>query len=140
MINNLADPILLRLMAAVAVIAAGLLVYRLVGRVMLIRARSNSAVIGSSTHGKPVLLYFTTPTCAPCKTVQRPAIQRLQEIAGSRLEVVEIDASAQPDLASQWGVWSVPTTFLIDSSGRPRHVNNGATSAEKLLRQFENIL
>jgi len=136
----LADPFLMRFLTAVAVIVAGLLVYRLVSRLMLGRAPRNSTAIDPSTHGKPVLLYFTTPTCAPCRTVQRPAIQRLQALVGSRLEVVEIDASAQPELADQWGVWSVPTTFLIDPSGRPRHVNYGITSAEKLLHQLENIV
>jgi thioredoxin-like negative regulator of GroEL len=87
----------------------------------------------------PTLLYFTPPTCAPCKTVQRPAIERLKSLAGDRLRVVEIDASSQPEIARQWGVLSVPTTFVLDAEGRPRHVNHGVTSMEKLLNEFESF-
>jgi thiol-disulfide isomerase/thioredoxin len=134
------DPTLARFLTALAVIAAGLLAYRLVGYVTLARARSRFAIIEPQIQGTPVLLYFTTPTCAPCKTVQRPAIRRLQEMTGDHLQVVEIDASAQPDLASQWGVMSVPTTFIIDASGAPRHINYGVASTEKLLQQFRNVL
>lgn len=136
---NLSDPILMRLITAMAIIAIGFLLFRLINQVLLNRARLQSQHLKLSSHEKTVLLYFTTPTCAPCKTVQRPAIQKLLELVGDRLEVIEIDAFAQPELANQWGVWSVPTTFIIDPSGKPRHVNHGLTSAEKLLHQFEKI-
>lgn len=134
------DPLFLRMMASLAIIAGGYLLYRLVVNLSLRRARSRAATIPSSRQGIPVLLYFTTPTCAPCKTVQRPAIRRLQEQLGNRLQVIEVDASAQPELASQWGVMSVPTTYLIDRHGLPRHVNHGVASAEKLWRQLQEIL
>ena len=139
MFPNFGDPTLFRLIAALAIIAISLLMFRLINHLLLNRARPQSKRLQLSSHDKPVLLYFTTPTCAPCKTVQRPAIQRLLELVGGQLEVIEIDASAQPELASQWGVWSVPTTFIIDPSGKPRHVNHGLTSAEKLLNQFKKI-
>ena len=85
------------------------------------------------------MLYFTTPTCAPCKTIQRPAIERLKQLAGDRLQVVEIDASSQPEVARQWGVLSVPTTFVLDAAGRPRHVNHGVAPMDKLLKEFEDF-
>jgi len=52
------------------------------------------------------------------------------------LHVVEIDATEQPELASRWGVMSVPTTFVIDPSGALRHVNHGVARAEQLLMQI----
>lgn len=82
------------------------------------------------------MLYFTTPTCAPCKTIQRPAIERLQQLAGHRLQVIEIDAASQLEIARQWGVLSVPTTFVLDAEGHPRHVNHGVTPVGKLLKEF----
>jgi hypothetical protein len=53
--------------------------------------------------------------------------------------VVEIDAAQQPDQASRWGILSVPTTILLDPTGKPRHINNGVTSAEKLRRQISEL-
>jgi thiol-disulfide isomerase/thioredoxin len=135
----LSDSLVFRLLLSLAVVATGYLSYRLINFLVLIRASSNSAASMKFSPGKPVLLYFTTPTCVPCKTIQRPAIRRVQEIVGSRLEVVEIDASLQPQLASRWGVLSVPTTFLIDASGKPRHVNHGLASADKLLSQLKDL-
>jgi len=89
--------------------------------------------------GIPAILYFTTPTCVPCKTVQRPALAHLQERLGDSIQVIEIDAAAQPELANYWGVLSVPTTFIIDGRGRPRRVNHGVSSADKLQRQIEEV-
>ncbi len=44
----------------------------------------------------------------------------------------------QPELADYWGVLSVPTTFVIDGQGQPRHINHGMTSQDKLRRQIED--
>jgi thioredoxin-like negative regulator of GroEL len=94
-------------------------------------------------QGVPAILYFTTPDCAPCRTVQGPAIEELREQLGERLQVIKIDASEQMALADYWGVLSVPTTFIIDAQGRPRHVNNGVTPAVRLrqqLREFAGLV
>jgi hypothetical protein len=55
------------------------------------------------------------------------------------LQVIEIDAVAQPDLADHWGVLSVPTTFIIDGYGQVRRVNHGVASADKLHAQIEEV-
>ena len=86
----------------------------------------------SLARGKVGLLCFTTPDCAPCQTVQAPALQTLQAEMGDSLQVILIDALARPDLADHWGVLSVPTTFVIDREGRVRGVNHGAARAGRL--------
>ncbi len=58
---------------------------------------------------------------------------------GEELEVVEIDATERPDLAKAWGVMSVPTTFVLDTRGEARYVNNGVARAEKLLEQIQTL-
>ncbi|HUF38512.1 MAG TPA: thioredoxin family protein [Anaerolineales bacterium] len=133
--------ILGRLAAAAVIIGAGLLAFRVVNAGLL-RRRTGAATprgLESVRPGIPAILYFTTPDCAPCRTVQRPALAELQTRLGDGLQVVEVDCSRQPDLADYWGVLSVPTTFIIDAHGRPRHVNHGVTPAEKLLNQLLQI-
>ena len=130
--------ILLRFVWTLAIIGGGILLYELVNRYLLTRARVQVKNL-IPTHRRPTLLYFTTPACAPCKTVQRPAIEKLKASLGDGLEVVEIDAAAEPEIASQWGVLSVPTTFIIDTKGQPRHINHGVATADKLLKQIQEL-
>lgn len=124
---------------ALAIIAMGLLLYWLVNRIILLRARRRTLGLESFQLGNPGILYFTTPECAPCKTVQQPALRELQEWLGDNLQVITVDAVQSPDLADHWGVLTVPTTFVIDSKSRPRWVNHGVARAEKLLKQLEKI-
>jgi len=131
--------ILLRFALAIVIIGLSLAAYRLINQRLLIRARNNVFTLFSKLPDKPVLVYFTTPDCAPCKTVQRPAIERVSSVLGERLEVVEINAYEQPGLAKTWGVLSVPTTFVIDERGKARYVNNGVARAEKLLEQIQTL-
>jgi len=131
--------ILLRFALAIGIIGLGTFAYWLINQHLLTRARNNVFTLFEKLPNKPVLVYFTTPDCAPCKTVQRPAIDRVSNLLGEKLEVVEIDAYEQPDLAKTWGVMSVPTTFVIDERGEARYVNNGVARAEKLLEQIQTL-
>ena len=131
--------ILLRSALAIVIIVIGIFGYWLINQRLLVRAKSNIFTLFSQLPNKPVIVYFTTPDCAPCKTVQRPALNRVTQLMGDSLQVVEIDATQRPDLAKQWGVMSVPTTFLLDARGEARYVNNGVTRAEKLMEQLQTF-
>lgn len=126
-----------RLLIAIGLSGLGIAAYLLINRRLLAQADSKVRAFKTYQPGQRAIVYFTTPTCAPCKTVQRPALERLKKQLGERLQVIEVDASAQPELASQWGVLSVPTTFIFDPDGKPRYVNHGVTTAEKLYQQLE---
>ena len=131
---------LLRFALAGVIIICGTLAYRFISQRMLVRARNNAFYLFPTPPNKPVIVYFTTPDCVPCKTVQRPALHQVTRLLGeATLEVVEIDATQRPDLARTWGVMSVPTTFLLDARGDARYVNHGVTRAEKLLEQLQSL-
>jgi thiol-disulfide isomerase/thioredoxin len=131
--------ILLRLLLAIGIIILGAAAYWLINQRLLVRAKNNVFTLFKTLPKKPVLVYFTTPDCAPCKTVQRPAIDQVSNLLGEKLQVIEIDAYERPDLAKVWGVISVPTTFLLDAHGEARYVNNGVTRANKLMEQIQTL-
>ena len=135
----MSSEILVRSALAIAIIVVGVFGYWLINQRLLVRAKSNIFTLFNQLPNKPVIVYFTTPDCAPCKTVQRPALNRVTQLLGDSLEVVEIDATQRPDLAKQWGVMSVPTTFLLDARGVARYINNGVTRAEKLMEQIQTL-
>jgi thiol-disulfide isomerase/thioredoxin len=89
--------------------------------------------------GVPAILYFTSPTCIPCKMQQRPAIQRLLNELGDGVQVIEVDAVEQPEAADRWGVLSIPTTFILDGQGQPRETNYGVARVEKLKHQLQSL-
>ena len=89
--------------------------------------------------GVASILYFTAPYCAPCKTVQRPALKALETEFGERLQIITIDATEKPDIADHWRVMSVPTTFVLDDTGTPRAVNSGVARTDKLQKQLAAI-
>ena len=135
----MSSEILLRFLLAAGIIVLGVFAYWLINQRLLIRARNNVFTLFNTLPNKPVLVYFTTPDCVPCRTVQRPAINQVTTLLGEKLQVIEIDATERPDLAKVWGVMSVPTTFLLDEHGEARYVNNGVARAEKLMEQIQTL-
>ena len=131
--------ILLRLFLAIGIIILGAAAYWLINQRLLVRAKDNLFTLFKTLPKKPVLVYFTTPDCAPCKTVQRPAIEQVRNLLGEKLHVIEINAYERPDLAKLWGVISVPTTFLLNARGEARYVNNGVARANKLMEQIQTL-
>ncbi len=87
----------------------------------------------------PAVVYFWSETCAPCKTVQKPELEKLSTALGERVQIVAINALERPDLADAWGVLGLPTTFIVDPSGQPRRVNHGVTRFETLRGQLELV-
>ncbi|MBX3035334.1 MAG: thioredoxin family protein [Anaerolineales bacterium] len=135
----MSSELLLRFAFAIGIIIFGVAVYWFINQRLLSRAGNNINHLLNPLPNKPVIVYFTTPDCVPCKTIQRPALDKLTSTYGDKLQVLEIDATERPDLAKTWGVMSVPTTFLLDSHGKPRYVNNGVARAEKLIEQLQNL-
>jgi len=131
--------VVLRFFLAIGIIALGMAVYWFFNQHLLVRAKNNIFTLFTTLPNKPVIVYFTTPDCVPCKTIQRPALDKLKNLLGEKLQVIEIDASERPDLAKRWGVMSVPTTFLLDVRGEARYVNNGVARVEKLMEQVQTL-
>ena len=126
-----------RLIMAVMITGVGLILFNLVNKYNLARNHGKITRHPGYRPGVPAILYFTTPTCVPCKTVQRPALKKLKDVLGERIQILEVDASSNEDLVSTWGVLSVPTTYIFDDEGNPRHVNHGVAMTEKLFQQLE---
>ena len=80
----------------------------------------NEEVIHSD---KPVLVDFWASWCGPCKMV----LPIIEEIANERtdIKVCKINVDEQPELATQFGIMSIPTLMVVKDG----KITNQATGA-----------
>ena len=113
---------------------------RVVARRRLRRARVRPTdeiwqALGTAPDGRPAVVAFSTPSCAACHTAQRPALAQLESRAQGAVRVLEVDAAARPEVARKFGVLTVPTTAILDPSGRLTALNNGFAPLSRLAEQ-----
>lgn len=131
--------LLTRAVIILAIIAGIVAFYLIAQRVVLKRRAVRGLGFDGFRPGRPAILYFTAPGCVPCRTVQQPALEAITARYGEAVQIFQFNAVENAHLANQWGVLSVPTTFLIDAQGRPRTINNRATRSDKLIEQLNKI-
>ncbi|MDQ7025809.1 MAG: thioredoxin family protein [Anaerolineae bacterium] len=85
----------------------------------------------------PAIVYFTTPNCIPCKVQQQPALDKLKTDLGENIQIIQVDATQEPEVADRWGVLSAPTTFVLNTDGQAKAVNHGVADVHKLKRQIQ---
>ena len=126
-------PLFAPLVAAgvIAVAAAALGVQRWWQRRLL-----GTVLVGRSTAPHPDVLYFTGASCTVCHVAQRPALRRLGELV-TDLRVHEVDVAANPALARRYRVMTLPTTIVLDGSGRTVALNVGFASETVLRDQVD---
>jgi thioredoxin 1 len=129
-----------RILIALLVMAAGVAAYLLLQQWQ--RRKASLAIATAPPVAtelrRPTILYFRSDACAPCAAQSR-YLDQLAAQMGESIVVRRIDADAEPDLASQFGVFTVPTTLVVSAGGEVRHANYGLADAGKLAAQLRNL-
>lgn len=123
-----------RILLAAVIVVLGVLAYQGILRVQRRRAAGRSRERAAT--GRSGLLVFTSPTCAPCKLQQLPIIDRILIDWRDKIELEIIDVTEMPDLAAQYGVWSLPTTIVLDAQRNVVAINQGVAPEHKLRAQL----
>lgn len=123
-----------RSVIAVALIAIGLLAYQ--GLLLRQRRQVTQQARQVDSTQRVTLLVFTSPTCAPCKLQQLPIIDRLLREWPDQVDFQIIDVAEQPEVAARYGVWSVPTTIVLDGQHNVIAINQGVVLEKKLREQL----
>ncbi len=88
---------------------------------------------------KPVLVDFWAPWCGPCRQLT-PTIDRLATQYAGKVKVGKLNVDDSPDVATQYGVTSIPRVFIFKGSDKPRHQVVGLTSEAELVKLINGVM
>ena len=106
---------------------------RVLGDLAAVAAADSPASTSSAT-----ILYFASDGCAAFPSQARYLEQLLAQWPDG-LAVQKIDAEVERETAVKYGVFTLPTTILIDQQGDVREINYGLTPTHKLNQQVASL-
>ncbi len=83
----------------------------------------------------PVIVDFWAPWCGPCQT-QGPILDELSDEIGDKAKVYKVNVDESPDLASQYGIMSIPA-LKIFKNGEVAEEMVGVHQKDQLMEVIE---
>jgi len=83
---------------------------------------------------KPCIVDFYATWCGPCKMIA-PILDELAAKYKGQIYIYEVDVDAEPELASAFGIQSIPTLFFCPMKGDRQIMQGGMTK-----EAFENAI
>ena len=83
---------------------------------------------------RPAVIDFYTTWCGPCK-MMAPVVESLAGKYAGKIDFYKVDIDQEPELASVFGIRSIPTFLFIPMKGNPT-MQMGAMQKE----DFEEII
>jgi thioredoxin len=87
---------------------------------------------------KPCIIDFYADWCGPCKAVA-PILEQIAEEYDGKIYVYKIDTEAEQELASVFGIQSIPTIYFCPVGGNPQ-IAMGALPKATIKEAIKDVL
>jgi len=87
---------------------------------------------------RPCIIDFYADWCGPCKIVA-PVLEELAKDFDGKINVFKVDTEEQQELASVFGIRSIPSFLFVPSEGQPQ-MAMGALPKETFVKALKDVL
>jgi thioredoxin 1 len=87
----------------------------------------------------PVVVDFWAPWCGPCRQLG-PTIDKLAEQFAGKVKIGKLNVDDAPDVASKFGITSIPRIFIFKGGDKPRKSFVGVTSERELASSITTVM
>lgn len=87
---------------------------------------------------KPAIIDFYADWCGPCKMVA-PILEELSVEYNGKLNIYKIDTESEQELASVFGIRSIPSLLFIPKDAQPQ-MAQGALPKDSFKKAFKEVL
>lgn len=87
---------------------------------------------------KPCLIDFYADWCQPCKMVA-PILEELSKEYDGKVDIYKVDTEAEQELASIFGVQSIPSLLFVPNEGQPQ-MAQGALPKDSFEKAIKDLL
>src|SRR6516165_7984124 len=88
---------------------------------------------------RPVVVDFWAPWCGPCRQLG-PTIDKIASQFDGKVKVGKLNVDDAPDVASKFGVTSIPRVFIFKGGDKPRKMFVGVTSERELVSSINSVM
>lgn len=104
-------------------------------------ANPAAAIEQAKKNGESMWILFRSTTCAPCVEMQK-IFDQLRPDYQDKVKFIAVDVNDRNnmELIKTWKIQYIPTTFIIDSTGKVSYQNVGIIPVENLKKELNRVV